>query len=192
MSSNRQMLFAVMGLVGCVALALGLLIWPNYREAASLRHQAHDLQTKIDSLGDENVEVERLVEQVSAARKQVAANFKVIPESPDVAEMIRKLSLGVDGRTVMDQTFTAGTPDDALPAQKATMRYMPLKVDMRATFESIFALMRSAESMKRLVRIATVKVACKRDDKQSEDRPMLEASVGLEVLFDAPAAEAKP
>ena len=96
---------------------------------------------------------------------------------------------------------------------------MPLTVDMQATFDSVFALIRNAESMDRLVRVASVRVMCKREftaesaesaEKTSRksrsafsassavnnplesDRfgsPILKASVGLEAIYEPPAGQ---
>jgi hypothetical protein len=65
---------------------------------------------------------------------------------------------------------------------------MPVTADMTATFDSVLALVDTAESMNRLVRVASLRMMCKRDDQKS-DVPLLKASVGLEVIYDpAPAA----
>jgi len=61
---------------------------------------------------------------------------------------------------------------------------MPLAADMYATFESVMALIDKAESMSRLVRVASLRLLCKRDD-QKTDVPLLNASIGLEAVYDA-------
>jgi hypothetical protein len=43
-------------------------------------------------------------------------------------------------------------------------------------------LIRNAESLERLVRVASVRVLCKRDEK-NPDQSTLKASVGLEAIF---------
>ena len=208
MSTDRQIALGAVGLLLLVAAMAWLFIWPGYREAASVRGQVITLRAKIAGLGDEHQKVTELAEQVDQARRRITLEYKAIPDSPEVAELIRKLSLPVDGVTVMDQTFTAGAAEDLLTSRRgddqgpaanaqesyrlsgiqpdSTLKAMPLKVEMTATFDSIFALMRAAESMDRLMRIASLKVICKRDDHTSELAPMLNATVGLEAVYEPP------
>jgi Tfp pilus assembly protein PilO len=195
MSSNRQILLGALGLLALVSVMARMFIWPGYREAASVRQKCATLRTKIAGLGDENQQVHLLAEQVEQARRRVSLAYKNIPQTPDVAELIRKLSLPVDGVSVIDQTFTAGTPEDVNVGNErhgAPLKIMPLKVEMSATFDSVFALMRAAESMNRLMRVSSLKVSCKRDEKaqgaaaSNERMPILTATVGLEAVFDPP------
>jgi hypothetical protein len=105
-----------------------------------------------------------------------------------MASVIRKLSLPVDKVTVHDQTFTAGTATSAIPGHsEVTTMAMPLTVEMQATFDSVFAMVRAAESMSRLVRVSSVRVLCKRE--KDEEPPVLTASVGLEAIFEPEVAE---
>ena len=192
MSSDRQIAIGALGLVVLVAAMAWLFIYPGYREAAAFRREVTNLKNKIAGLSTQNNQVVKLAERVEEARARVGSDCKIIPESPEIAELIRKLSLPVDGASVVDQTFTAGSPDEIPVGDKATVKSMPLKVEMNATFDSIFALLRSAESVNRLVRVTSVKVICKRDEKApgAEARvvadlaPLLNASVGLEAIYD--------
>lgn len=197
MSSNRQIFLGGAGLTVLVAVMAWLFIWPGYRDARGFRVQVEILCGKIAGLEDGHREVGRLKEQVDEAGRLVGERCKEIPASPEVAELIRKLSLPVDGVSVTDQTFTAGSAEaiDASGLEGWTFWAMPLKVEMSATFESIYALLRAAESMNQLMRVSSLKVICKRDEKSSapvaapgaDVSPMLNASVGLEAIYDPPA-----
>ena len=68
-------------------------------------------------------------------------------------------------------------PDEQLPT-----RVQPLTVDMEARFDSIFALLRAAESMDRLLRVSSVKIACER--RVAGVQPLAKASIVLEAVYE--------
>jgi len=188
MNDRKHLMIALAG--GVLVLVLGgvLLVWPNYREARAIRAEVVELRGKISGLAGQTGAVEQLADELEAARCRMAEELKLVPESPDVADLMRKLSLPVDGRTVLDQTFTAGKPCDAVLGEDFNERALPLTVDMEATFDSVFALICAAERMDRLVRVASVRMAAERP-ADGPEVPMLTASVGLEVVYDPPAVE---
>ncbi len=187
-------------MVAALGIAALLFIMPNYREARAVRLQVRELQARLSSLGNRTQAVERLARDVESAREHVANDLKIIPESADVADLIRKLSYPIDGVTVTDQTFTAGSPADAIVGgvgardegknaeAQAPPQALQVSAELSATFESVLALVQKAEAMDRLIRVASVRMLCKRDE-QMGDVPLLKASVGLEVIYDAPAAQ---
>lgn len=188
MSDSRHLMIAVAG--GLLVLLLGgaLLVWPNYREAHAIQQEVLELRGKIFGLAGQTGKVEQLADELEVVRRRVGEELKLVPEAADVAGLMRRLSLPVDGRTVLDQTFTAGNPCDAVPGEDLNERALPLTVDMEATFDSVFALICAAERMDRLVRISSVRVAAERPG-DGPDVPMLTASVGLEVVYDPPVVE---
>jgi Tfp pilus assembly protein PilO len=188
MSMNRSLTMAVLCALAVSAAVGWFVIRPNYREMFALQGRIAELDTKIAGLEENTRAVEQLAGEVEQAQRRMESELKVIPVAPDVADLIRKLSLPVDGVNVVDQTFTAGTSNELDLGEAGTVTCMPLSVDMAATFDSVFALMRASESMSRLLRVSSVKVVCKREAK--EDRadgvPVLEASLGLQAIY-APA-----
>ena len=190
MWTTKHMAMGTLTVCVIVALAVMLFIWPNYREAKTVRAQVADLRARASTLLAREKAVERLAGDVHTAREHIVSDLKVIPETADVAGLIRKLSDAIDGVNVLDQTFTAGTPSAALAGASAGGAHAmatPVAADMRATFDSVFALLRKAESMDRLVRVASVRLLCKRDDQKgakTSDVPVLAASVSLEVVFE--------
>ena len=188
MNENRHLIFAIVGGLAILLLGGALLVWPNYREARQIRQETAELRRKISDSAGHTGTVERLADELESARARVDRELKLIPDAPDVAGLMRKLSLPVDGRTVLDQTFTAGNACDAVLGESFSERSMPLTVDMQARFDSVFALICAAERMNRLVRISSVRLAADRSGA-ARGMPMLTASVGLEVIYDAPAVE---
>jgi len=188
MTDSKHLFFAIAGALLVLVLGGALLVWPNYRETRAVRQEITKLQQKISALADQTGVVASLSDELKQARQRVEEELKFIPRTSDVAGLMRKLSLPVDGRTVLDQTFTAGSPCDAAVGETFTERAMPLTVDLEATFDSVFALIRAAELMDRLVRVSSVRMAAERQGDGS-GVPVLTASVGLEVIYDPPSVE---
>lgn len=188
MQTTKHLVFGALGVAGLVTAVVLMFVWPNYREARAVRARVADLQARASTLAVRAQAVDRLADEVQAARDHITNDLKVIPESADVAGLIRKLSDTIDGVNVVDQTFTAGAPGDAIAGMESPAMVTPVTAEMRATFESIFALLRKGESMDRLVRVASVRLQCKRDDKQGGAAavPVLSASVSLEVVYEPP------
>jgi hypothetical protein len=189
LASNRNLVWAVIGVLGLAAIVAWLIIWPNYREAAHVKQRIVELERKIAGHGEQTIAITSLSNEVSNARRRMETELKIVPSSPDVADLIRKLSLPVDGANVIDQTFTAGSPVDVNAGEAGSAKAMPLMVELAATFDSVFALLRSAESMNRLLRVASVKVVCKRNDDKFTDIPVLQASLGLEAIYEPVVSE---
>lgn len=216
MWNDRHITIAAACLVAGALVLVGLFIWPNYRRASQVRGQIADLQAKMDGLEGRNNEVEQLAAQLRALQSQVETELKEIPWTPDVASLYRKLSQEVDGSIVLDQTFTKGSvselavtigdgsaavqPDGA-KAATSSLQAMAITVDMEATFDSVFAMVRSAELMRQLVRVSSVRLQCKRDalgqaaaktpetsvpdgQAQGTDACIVSATIGLEAIFE--------
>lgn len=225
MSSSKGMVLAVLGLAA-VMVVVGLwIIWPNYRQARAIRGQIAQLESKVAGLGGQARQVQQLASDVETLQHRVDHELKTIPPQADLADLIGKLSQEVDRVRVVDQTFTAGSVSEALvggPAlraahvnapgsesRRAAYLAMPLTVDMEATFDSVFALIQNVESMDRLVRITSVSVSCKRDEKARQvdtskggkggvspvdfstlrgvemSSPLVKATVSMEAIFVA-------
>lgn len=184
MNERKHILLTIAGAVLALLLVGGLFVMPGYREAAEMREQTRELNQRVATLELRQAEVKRLEEQLAEARRQIREELKVIPSSPEVAELMRQLSLQVDGVMVRDQTFTAGMPFEALPNKQARAEALPLTVDMYARFDSIFAVMRAAETMDRLIRIGSVRLNCEREKEPDRDEPLVTASIVLEAIYE--------
>lgn len=209
MPSDRNLLIAGAGVTMAIGLTAVLFIWPNYSSAASSLREVQDLQSKMELLEGQVRAIETLESEVQRVQQHIDTSMKLIPEAPDIASVIRKLSQEVDRVTVVDQTFTAGTPCEALAGQgsvpgsssakaaaasarsasaashETAMQAMPLTVDMVASFDSMFALIRNAESLNRLVRVTSVRAALStaKHDPVPGAPPLLKAAVGLEAIY---------
>lgn len=183
MQTNKHLATGIAAVGATAALASFLFIIPNYREARDVRTQVADLQSRVGLLSTRTEAVDRLAEELRVATAHAASELKSIPETADIAGLIRKLSDHIDGVNVAEQTFTAGTPAEAIVGGESTAMVMPLTAEMKATFESVIALIDKAESMSRLVRVCSVRLVCKRDE-QKADVPLIQAGIGLEAIYD--------
>jgi Tfp pilus assembly protein PilO len=174
-------------------LAAGLLVYPAYREVASIARRMESLRAKVESLGGRTAEVERLTRALDEANARIAGELRQVPGEPDVAAIFRRLSLPVDGMAVRDQTFSAGAETEAVPGAELPTKAIPVTVDMLASFEAIFHLLQAAESMERLVRVSTVKVSVDREAAEAAaNEGFLAATIELDAVFEqepAPAGE---
>ena len=180
-TSNRIMLGAL-GFFALVLVGWLVIVWPAYREAGAIHERVAELRRKSEGAVGQAREIDRLTASFEAASKRIESEFKGIPESPNIAGLMRDLSLPVDGVTVQDQTFTTGQPNDAVAGAGFPFQALSLTVDMVARFDALFALLRAAESQEHLVRVSSVNMAASRDDAQAV--PLVTASVRLEAVFE--------
>ena len=179
---------AIFWLVLVVGLGGLLLVWPAYRSANDLDRQSAVLRDKGENYDLQARRIATLTTQLDEIRHRVDSGLKLIPDSSDLAGLMRTLSLPVDGVYVHDQTFTAGDVREAVPGGEISARVQPLTVEMVARFDTIFTLMREAESMARLLRIASVSIVT--DNRpEFEDLAVAKASIILEAVFDPSSQE---
>jgi Tfp pilus assembly protein PilO len=186
MSSRRHLAFAILLLLAVVGLGGVLLVWPAYREASRHNRRTSLLHHKGENYDVQARRIATLTKQVEQMTRRVETELKAIPDTPDIADLMRRLSMPVDGVHVQDQTFTAGDPRDAVPGADLPVLVQPLTVEMAARFDAIFTLMRLAESMDRLLRVSSVSIAVDRTKTQDT---VASATIVLESVFDPPPRE---
>ena len=188
MSNNKQLLYLAIGLNLVVVVGGGLLVVPTYRQAGQCRAKTANLREKMAGLSGQTEALQELADAVSQMHARLDEDLKTVPTGPDIADLMRRLSLPVDGETVRDQTFTAGSAGEAVIGKESEARIMPLTIDMVARFDSVFALIQAAESMPRLVRVASVRLEADRAGESASDLFLI-ASIGLEAVYQADGGE---
>ena len=186
MSSRRHLAFAILSILVVVGLGGVLLVWPAYREAARHNRRTSMLHHKGENYDAQARRIARLTKQVEQMTSRVETELKTIPETPDIADLMRRLSMPVDGIHVHDQTFTAGDPRDAVPGGDLPVLVQPLTVELAARFDAIFALMKRAESMDRLLRVSAISIAA---DRTNTEDTVASATIVLESVFNPPPRE---
>ena len=187
---GKQNWTAALTIAFAFAGGAAVLVWPGHRRVAEVETRLDALAEMVESLDRRSVEVERLTTEVEAVETRLRTELRDIPDRPDAAALIRRLSMPRDDVTVLDQSFLTSGPAPAVPGGSLRTKAMPVTVEMKATFDSVFALMRSAESMPRLVRVASVRLTAERAKEQGHGRlPFVVARVELDAIFepDAPS-----
>lgn len=178
---ERWMLFGTFVLAVIVMFCFA---WPNYREAKINEDEALRLENRINRLERRQVEVQKMRESYESLEQQVHAEYKDVPTSPDTAKIVQELSYEVDGVHVLDQSFVAGsTLGKNTEGNKECFSVQPLAITMEADFDSIFSVIRKAESMKRLIRVSSVRI--KRSERDADNATStLDAAIGLHAPYE--------
>jgi hypothetical protein len=178
-SKERWMLF---GSFVLTVLFVCFFIWPNYQSSQHATKSAIELEARIAQLERRQIEVEQMHEDLLLMESQVAFDCKLVPASPDTAQIVKALSLEVDGLHVLDQSFTAGATASKLQ-QENSFAIQPLAVTLHADFDAIFSVVQNVESMNRLIRVSSLRISTINSEGASEV-PVLEASIGLHAMYD--------
>jgi Tfp pilus assembly protein PilO len=178
-SKERWMLIGTFILAVLVTFCFAM---PNYKTATTNAEEAKRLEDRINKLERRQIEVQKLRDEYESLALQVENEFKKVPTSPDTAQIVQALSLEVDGQLVLDQSFVAGTSTNQ-QTDRDSFFVQPLAITMEADFDSIFSVIKQAESMGRLIRVSSVRI--KRAGRKSDSSSAtLEAAVGLHVPFN--------
>jgi Tfp pilus assembly protein PilO len=186
---RTHLLLTTIGLPGLLVLGLWLRAWPNYREVAETTRRIEQLERRSANLEKASAQLIALADEVDALQRHLDEDLKEIPAHPDIAAIIRRLSLPVDGLTLFDQTFAAGRPSDAAPGADLAVWQVPLTVDLVADFSTVFDLVQASESMDRLVRVSSLSITRNPSVLGVDDQPLeaiTSATLGLEVIYEAP------
>ena len=175
-------LWMLFGTFVLTTLFVCLFIIPNYRRASQASQDTVDLALRIEQIELRQAEVKKMQEDYDNLQSEVAKEYKHVPSTPDMSQIVQELSLDVDGQKVLDQSFTAGTPKGK--STNYGFAVQPLAVTLHADFESLFYVIKSAESMNRLVRVSSIRMVRNSADEEM-DAPALEAAIGLHAMYDA-------
>jgi hypothetical protein len=178
-SRERWMLFGAFILT---VLFVCFFIVPNYQNATFASAGAIELELRIEQLERRQVEVEKMHQDFVAIKNKIQSECKFVPTSPDTAQIVKALSLEVDGQYVLDQSFTTGTSSAKLQ-EDGGFSVQPLAVTLHADFDSIFSVIENVESMNRLIRVSSLRITAKDVEKDGEV-PILDAAIGLHAMYD--------
>lgn len=168
-------------LVVVVLVSVAGFIWPNYSRAAKISSKITSLESKIGRLEDAR---ESLVEQTRAVRELETirkAKCRHVPENAQVAELVRAISLDVDGSRVADQTFTVSGRRDNVDGGG---RYegLSMTVDLEAGFDQICSVIDRCAMHSDLIRITGLDIS-KIGKRNTSDR--LRASISLDAIYQS-------
>lgn len=169
-------LLAIMILVAVIGF-----IWPNYSRASRISSQISSLESKIGRLEDARFSLDaqtRAVRELDMVRK---SNYRHVPKNAQVAELVRAISLDVDGRDVADQTFTVSGRRENVDGNG---RYegLAMIVDLEAGFEQICSVIDRCAGHSDLIRITGLDISTGRNQIGSE---RLKASISIDAIYQA-------
>jgi hypothetical protein len=185
MQDRTHKLLAIACAAGLLTSGGAALVWPAHKERRVILDEIHSLEGRLRDLDGLTRDVEDLGRELNVMQRRIEDDLKLIPDEPNVAQIMRKLSLPVDGDSVIDQTFTAGGSADAVIGSDYAEQAVAVTVDMKATFDSTFALIHATERIDRLVRVSSVHLTANREPDDPAV-PTLSASIGLEVIYEPP------
>ena len=180
--NRRRLEQGYLVLLGVVVLvAIFGFIWPNYRRAAVAASQIESLEGKIGSLEDARELLQEQSDAVQRLESIQQSRCRRIPASAKVAELVRALSLEVDGVRVADQTFTVSGRRDNVDGDNR-FEGLSMVVELDASFERICSVIDRCEALDHLVRVTGLDIAVKRQDA---DTGRLQASVSIDAIHQA-------
>jgi len=180
---NRKRMETIMltTVLATVLAVTAFFTWPHYAQASDLSRASGLLEEKIGHLEDVEADLERRSEELALLHEQQSQACRHVPDRPDVANLMQHLSIGVDGDSVLDQTFTVRGRGDRVG--DARFEILPLVVEIETNFDNIFDVVQRVERLERLVRITSISMTC-RDVDFKQIRPTLRAAIGLDVVYE--------
>lgn len=180
--NRRTLEQGYLGLLGLfVLVAIFGFIWPNYSRAAKVSSKITSLEGKIGRLEDARGSLEeqtRAVRELQAIRE---SKCRHVPENAQVAELVRAISLDVDGTHVVDQTFTVSGRRDNVDGEG---RYEGLSmiVDLEAGFEEICSVIDRCATHSDLIRITGLDIS---KGRKKDGTNRLKASISIDAIYQA-------
>lgn len=147
-----------------VAAATALATWfgvrPLHLRAAVLEQDVASLRERIAISSVPEAQLEAAGRERDRRRDMlVREGFHRMPEgSPDLAEVIRRLSLPIDRVRVLDQTFTAGRSGSAASGAPDGWMATPIRVELLGDWSAIRELLEVVDGLEVPVRTTALRV----------------------------------
>ncbi|MFG0253246.1 MAG: type 4a pilus biogenesis protein PilO [Phycisphaerales bacterium JB038] len=169
-------------MIGGTAVALlalsGLAVtYPALATMRVLEKEGNELREEIGRIEERTHSTQDLAAELVATQARFEAEFKTVPETPDVAGLIRKLgTFGEGDEEAHRQTLTTGQVQEEDGAKA-----LPLILEARGSFLDAFKVIKRVEDLDRLARVRRITIT--RDPTQFE---IIRATIQLDAFF-APA-----
>ncbi|MBX3374397.1 MAG: hypothetical protein KF817_11225 [Phycisphaeraceae bacterium] len=178
----RHRLGAAVTGIGIVLLGGLAAAWPAYRESVLIRREIRSLSHRVGISAVIADDERRLSLELAEKRRLIARSCRTVPPTADTADIVGRLALPVDGVLVLDQNFTTGAATRATGEEGWPEQAIPLTVELRGSFDSGFALLRSIERMDRLLRVTSVRATADRAI-DGPGSPPVHFSIGFDVIY---------
>lgn len=146
--------FLLWGLAPCgfALLVVGLFAVPNYLRANRLRDDAQSLKAITNERSSAQNNLRTLERMVSALRDERDRRCRPLCEGVEMDRLLSAITRTTDGINVREQSIRTGQifPVDGLPEDFSVTR-REVTVEMSGTFDAIFSVIHSAETVDQLV-----------------------------------------
>ncbi len=185
MIEHRPLLAAaVVALVGICAARF--IVHPLHARADELNLEHQSLLQRIAGWPGEEAVLAPLRAEIARRERIISSEQQPVPDQPDLAGLIRRLSLDIDGKRVVDQTFVAGRRGPAATGAPADWRSVPLTVELVADFSSLFGLLQRIEETAEPIRVTRLTIERQEDPG---DRPLARCVLVLDAIHRAKEAD---
>lgn len=172
-------------------LVTALFVIPNYMRALDMRDEAQRLEAVAGENISQRNNLQLLEKNVGALREECARRCRPLAEGAEHDRLLATITRPTDGTVVREQSIRTGqvTTVDGIaiggPVQKREV-----SVEMTASFESVFGVLDSAESVDQLVtpRVVEIVVLHGPVEQASMGNPAVRATMTFDEWFEAPKA----
>lgn len=131
-----------------------LFVAPPWSDLSRLGGRTELLRDELSRPASDPELIERLSAELERLRALGASGMTPIPESSDVASLVRELSMLLESIGLREREITTGAPRELAEASA-----MPMSVMVRGGFPAIAEAVRRIESLPRLVRVQRLRVS---------------------------------
>ena len=179
-NSNRNMLLlASVVLLGFMAARF--LVHPLHARADDVNRDYEELLARVDGWPGKDAVLAPLRSELSRRTSMMETEQRPVPARPDLAGLIRQLSLDIDGTRVIDQTFAAGRRGPAATAAPETWRSVPLTMELVSEYDALNELLLRIERSPDPIRITRLSV--ERIDGAVSGRAIARATLVLDAVY---------
>lgn len=154
MRIDRRQMINVGVLAGVTALYVGGVWWPQRSDQTALRARVAAAQAKLGSGAANAMTVTVLDREVQRLQRDLDSNKRTIPAAPELASLFEHITRELARRGATQQEIQQPSPIQV----GARYSLVPLSVRFQGSFKCAFDVVRSLESMDRLVRVTRVLV----------------------------------
>ena len=178
MNEHRSLIVAaIIALVGIAAARF--IVHPLHARADELNQEHESLLQRIAGWPGEEAVLAPLREEIARRERIIRSEQQPVPAQPDLAGLIRRLSLDIDGERVVDQTFVAGRRGPAATGAPSDWRSVPLTVELVADFTSLFGLLKRIEETPEPIRVTRLTIERL---KEPATRPLARCVLVLDAI----------
>ena len=156
--NDRKYLIAAIVVAVIGFSAVRFMVSPLHARADRINAAHASLLERISGWPGEEALLAPLRNEIQNRRSLIAREQRPVPGQPDLAGLIRRLSLEIDGKHVIDQTFVAGRRGPAATGAPEHWRSVPLTVELVSDFPTLFALVQKIEETSEPVRVTKITI----------------------------------